>query len=278
MCSWYSRSGVSGTGWELAGGLQQGDDFGRQTAAQGLTEALRSSGQFPEALQLGRETLITVQRHVQRVYGDDDDTTVHAANPLASVHLDMGDFSTAMPLRTKALTVAQRVYGSKHAETLIIKGSLAALHSQMGSPELALFIYIEVLETLRGVLGSENRSTLATMGNIATLYSDMGSDELALPLHRETLETRRRVLSSQHPGTLYSIFSHGTTLGVAGDHAAAIPLLEGALAGLTVMHGPEHPTMRMCQSELEGIEQCLANPPAAAQLLRQQRLDRQQIN
>ena len=54
-------------------------------AALGLTNALRESGQLPEALEPGRETLITVQR----VNGGDHGNTGLAAGALASGLVEM---------------------------------------------------------------------------------------------------------------------------------------------------------------------------------------------
>ena len=188
----------------------------------------------------------------------------------------MGNPSTALPLISKAMAIEQRLKGSEHAQTLTAKGNLASTHSAIGNKEVALTLFNEVLEAERRVLGSENSATLVTMGNVAALHTETGNDELALPLYRETLDTQRRVLGSHHPDTLLSVFNLGATLGNAGDHAAAIPLIQEALAGFTVAYGPEHPDTRHCQSKLEGNEQCLTNPRAAAHQQRQQRLDRQQ--
>ena len=246
---------------ELAGDLQKDVDE-RLDAALDLTEALWASGQYPEALQLGRETLATAQR----VYGDDHGFTGAVAGTLGYVHGAMGNHSVALPLQTKALAIAQRLDGSEHANTLTAKGNLAMTHRDMGSSnELALSMYIEVLESQRRVLGSENIATLRTMGNVATLHTEMGNDELALPLQRAALEAKRRVLGSQHPQTLMSVLNLGMTLGDVGDHAAEMLLLQEALAGFTAAYGPEHPHTHRCQSELEGCEQCLADPRVAAE-------------
>jgi non-specific serine/threonine protein kinase/serine/threonine-protein kinase len=125
---------------------------------------------------------------------------------MGNVYYNLGGYSQAQSLLTRAIDVRRRVLGLENPDTLSSMSLLGLILAyQGGHLAEAEKLTRETLDIRRRVLGPQHPDTLKSMSYLAFVLSAGGQYTEAEKLARETLDTQRRVLGPQHPDTLQSM-------------------------------------------------------------------------
>jgi len=172
--------------------------------------------------------------------GEEDRSTLIAANELGLVLTELGRYEEAENLLTQTIETSLKAFGPDQAETLSTQGNLALLQNDQGNYEEALQISQKVLETRIRVFGNEHDDTLTVKNNLATLHGAQGSYDLAETLLTEVLETRRRILGNDHPDTFAAMGNLAGVFTSQGKWEASEALLTEVIERSRRVLGREH--------------------------------------
>ncbi len=173
--------------------------------------------------------------------GPDDPATLSAANTLAVVFRDLGEYGNARELNEDTLARSRRVLGEDHPDTLGSANNLANNLRGLGEYGAARELDEDTLARSRRVLGEDHPDTLTSASNLAVSLRGLGEYQAARELDEDTLTRRRRVLGEDHPDTLGSANNLANSLRGLGEYGAARELDEDTLARRRRLLGDDHP-------------------------------------
>ncbi len=195
-----------------------------------------------------REILDKASKEIESSLTKDPEVQAQMMHVMGDVYDNLGLFSRAESLLTRALEAQRRVLGPHNQDTLRTASLLAWSLRKEGRYAEAEKLYRETLAIQRRVLGPEHPDTLSSANRLAGVLAREGRHAEAEKLARETLEIRRRVLGPEHPETLISMANLAFTLeqrhwfdGDRSSLAEAEKLSSDALAVQRRLLGPEHP-------------------------------------
>jgi non-specific serine/threonine protein kinase/serine/threonine-protein kinase len=188
-----------------------------------------------------REILDKASKEIDTGLSKDPVLQAQMMQTMGDVYTDLGLYSQAQSLLTRAVDIRRRVLGPQNPDTLTSMGGLGQnLQVQDRYPE-AEKLDRETLGAQRRVMGPEHPDTLRSMYNLGIILEIEGRWADAEKLHRETLDIRRRILGPEHPDTLRSMRNLGVVLNCEGRHAEAEKLQRETLGAQRRVMGPENP-------------------------------------
>lgn len=228
----------------------------------GLARAVRLSGDFSEACDLGEDayafgveelgpehtwTLRTgkdlsiawrragdydraleladeIHQRYVRALGLEHPDTLAAAICLANIQRTIGRFQDALVLADDTVRRYPRVYTREHPYFHACAGNLAVLRRITGDPETARKIDEDALAGLELKLGRDHHYSLTVAVNLASDLADLGETEAAYRLCSGTMRRLRALLGDDHPTTLSAAANTIAHLRALGRDAEAAEL------------------------------------------------------
>lgn len=160
---------------------------------------------------------------------------------MGQVYGNLGLYSRARELLTKALDIRRGLFGPDHPQTLNSMDDLVLNLNREGHFADAEKLQRETLDLRRRVLGTQHPDTLRSMSSLANTLALEGRYPDAEKLQRETLDVQRGTLGPERPETLRSINSLANTLSREGRYGEAEKLQRETLDIQRRILGPDHP-------------------------------------
>ena len=198
----------------------------RLAVLHNLATALRRSNQWDAALEIGLESL---KEHA-RIHGHEHPDTLDAADLLALIQADLGQFDAAKAQLQRVLAVSRRVRGNQHPRTLSIMNNLGMVLRNNGHPDAAEPLLRECLVGRLSLLPRDHAHTLGTKNLLALALRDLQRFDEAESLYREVLAAQRRSLPQDSSETTRTMNNLGRLLTVRGKRTEARKLLTEAVA------------------------------------------------
>jgi non-specific serine/threonine protein kinase/serine/threonine-protein kinase len=158
---------------------------------------------------------------------------------MAHVYANLGLYSQAVSLLTRAVDIRRRVLGPENPDTLSSMSRQAKMLSAQSRHAEAEKLLRETLDTQRRVLGPDHPDTLVSMTGLAIVLRHEGRFAEGEKLQREALDTQRRVLGPEHSDTLLSMNNLANLLWYQRRYAEAEKLHRETLDIRRRLFGPE---------------------------------------
>ena len=225
-----------------------------------------------------REILDRAAKNIDTGLAKDPRLAARMMDTIGLVYQNLGLYSRAQPLLTRALERRRAVLGEDSPDTLTSMTHLAALEEAEGLLPEAEKLERTVVERGRTVLGRDHPATLTAMKVLAVLYARQGRYPEAEALTREALEGQRRAFGPDSPAALKT--THNLALMVSNqkrlpeaealerqtlekerqvlglDHPETLLAADG-LAGLYLMEGRAAEAEQLFRETLEGRKRVL---------------------
>jgi tetratricopeptide (TPR) repeat protein len=245
---------------------------GYGTLLNNLSAALEAQGRIVEARQVAEECLALEPRLGEKR----DPVIAHALNRLALIHRTEREYTRAISLLQRALTISKANSGVR-AATL---HNLGAAYFEIGQKRKAESLLEESVAMYRE--GGDHSQIPATLTYLANLAADRGDDARAESLLGQALDMRRSQFGDTHPHVALTLcdigqlqrqakqygmsaekfqqaldiaesafgkdhiflapvlFNFGETRRLQGRHTEALALFERSIQILQQHYGPEH--------------------------------------
>lgn len=197
-----------------------------------------------------RELLDKASRDIDTSLASDPQLQAQMMHVMGTVYRNLGLYSRADSLVTRAVEIRHRVLGANDPATLESKSELSRVIVREGRFKEAEKLQRETLEIQRRVLGSKRLAVLASMENLATIFAYEAKYSDAEKMYRETLDVQRQVLGPEDPQTLTSMGNLAVTLNDEGRHAEAEKLYRETLDIMRRVLGPDHPNTLVATMDL----------------------------
>jgi serine/threonine protein kinase len=188
-----------------------------------------------------REIMDKASKDMEKGLAKDPELQAQMMNVMGKVYDNLGLWSQAESLLTRAVDTRRRVLGPRNTDTLTSMNDLGPVLTEQGQYAEAEKLITETLDIRRRVLGPEHPETVESMYHLALVFDYEGRYAEAEKLYRETLDIRRRVLGPEHPETLGSMYYLALVLDDEKHYAEAEELLRETLDIQRRVLGPDHP-------------------------------------
>jgi len=224
-----------------------------------------------------REILDRAAKSIDTGLAKDPRLAARMMDTIGLVYQNLGLYSRAQPLLTRALETRRRVLGDDHPDTLSSMTHLAALEEAEGLFEEAEKLEGMVVERGRAVLGRDHPATLSAMKVLAVLYARQGRYPEAEKLTREALDGQRRAFGPDSAAALKT--THNLALMVSNQKrlSEAEGLERQTLEKERQVLGPDHPETLLAADGLAGIYLLEGHDAEAEQLFRETLEARQRV-
>ena len=125
---------------------------------------------------------------------------------LAMVYRSHRQYSKAIPLAERALTIRESLNGPSHRITAISLTNLATVLRESGDHGAALPLYERALAINESTFGPEHMETATTLEHIACVLEERGDPHAAYPFLVRSLAIRENVLGPNHKTTAGSLY------------------------------------------------------------------------
>ena len=251
----------------------------------GLARAVRLSGEYAEARDLGEEAydygrkeigperpwtlrtgkdLSIAQRRVgayddalelarsvyercERLYGRGNPDTLAAATSLSNILRTIAQAEEAFAIAEDATARYPAVYGDQHPYYHGCAGNLALLRRERGDAAGARELDEASLAGLHARLGRDHHYPLTVATNLASDLAVLGETHAARELGEDTLRRLRDLLGDDHPMTLGCAANLSVDMGKDGAAEEAASLAEDTLERYYRTLGPEHPDVKVAE-------------------------------
>jgi eukaryotic-like serine/threonine-protein kinase len=162
---------------------------------------------------------------------------------MGEVYVNLGLFTEARALVSRALEITRTALGPDHIETLRSANLLAKILAMTGHWEEAENLFRTTYEAQVRSLGPEHEQTLKSLVNLSIIAGDRGRDADAEKLGRVAVATLTRVRGPENFDTLVAKSSLADLLTQQGDRAKlaeAEQLERSAIDAQRRRFGPEH--------------------------------------
>lgn len=161
-------------------------------------KALVGRGDYAGARELHEEVL-TVR---QRVFGEDDVTTLTAMGDLAQTLRALGRYDRARALGERLAAGRRRTLAQEHPDTLTAMHDLSLTLGDQGDHAGARELQEQVLDARERTLGKQHPDTLTVMHDLASTLANHGDIARARDLQERVLDAWERVFGKEDPQTL----------------------------------------------------------------------------
>jgi len=250
----------------------------------GLARAVRLSGSFTEARDLGEEACdfarhelgaehyltlraatdlsIALRRipgahdealdlasavfeQFRRLRGNTNPGTMAAAISLTNIQRTMGQTDEALTLAESTVNSYPDVYGPEHPYNYGCTGNLALLRRLTGQPAEARRLNETALAGLERQLGPDHLYSLTVATNLASDYAALGNTARARAIGEQTLARLREQFGADHPVTLGCAANLALDLGAEGAGTEAELLSAETMIRYADTIGSEHPEAQL---------------------------------
>ncbi len=208
-------------------------DWGTQVLLGGN---LRRQGQVTEA----RSLLQQAYDSILALEGPEHRTTEMAAESLASVLIELSEFSKAANILQQLLTAAEARYG-KDSDTWISTATTQAIVlSKLGDSERAISLNQEALVRITTLYSADHPWAIVSRMNLGVRFKESGQMEKAEATMAETQEMAARRMGEQHRLTLMNGVNLSEVILMRGRPLDAEPLAQSVAEAAAESLGEEN--------------------------------------
>lgn len=204
----------------------------------GLARAVRLSGDFSEACDLGEDAYAFGIEHL----GPDHAWTLRTGKDLSIAWRRAGDYDRARELAEEIHQRYVRTLGLNHPDTLAAAICLSNILRTMGQFQDALVLADDTVRRYPRVYTPEHPYNHACAGNLALLRRITGDPEIARKMNEDALTGLELKLGRDHHYSLTVAVNLASDLAALGETEAAFRLSSGSLRRLKALLGDTHPT------------------------------------
>jgi serine/threonine-protein kinase len=197
----------------LAGGRELHVD----TARNYLALLLEREGNYPEALQLLRESV----KFQLRESGADSPGYALSLHNLAGALIDAGDLAGAETTERQALKLQRKLLGNHHPDVAYAINNLGFLLLEEGDWQAAEPVLRENLELIRSTLGEKNVRFGVALNNWARVLQEKGDYDQSETFFKQALETITQASGPQGWAVAKVMANRGLLEFDRGDYAGA---------------------------------------------------------
>jgi tetratricopeptide (TPR) repeat protein len=188
----------------------------------------------------------------ERIFGPQDEATLHARTNLATALYQAGQLDAAASLARLNLAACRRAMGDCGIETLSVRHILAAVLEDAGNLEEAIALWEQLLSDRERHLGPEDEDTMATRNDLAHAYEQHGELDKAVPMREQLLGDSVRVFGLDHENAVVCRNNLARAYELAGRPDEATPMYEQTHTSFVKMFGADHPYSLLCQHNVAG--------------------------
>jgi len=180
-------------------------------------------------------------REIDKALSQQPEVRARLMVTMGKVYTNLGLYSEAEPLLTKAVETSRQVLGKDHPDTLTAFNDLANLYWYQNRFAEAEPLYLELVETRGRLLGDEDPATLRAQFDLASLYLWLERYDEMEDLALKTLDAQLRVLGEDHPDTLDSMHNLASMYYFRGRYQDSARIGEKVLEQTRRGQGADHP-------------------------------------
>jgi tetratricopeptide (TPR) repeat protein len=158
-----------------------------------------------------------------------DLSTPHLLNSLASLYMDLGKPSEALPLYKKALESVSRVLSPTDPEIAVYMANLAGVYVELKAFDEAEKLQRKAIEICERALGREHPTTAGCINNLAEILAQQRKLIEAHSLANEAYSIRLKLLGESHNSTANSLNNLAGILVELKRYEDAEPLMRKSL-------------------------------------------------
>ncbi len=245
----------------LAGGRELDVDAARNY----LALLLERKGNYPEALQLLRESVDFQLRES----GADSPGYALSLHNLAGALIDAGDLAGAETTERQALKLQRKLLGNHHPDVAYAINNLGFLLLEEGDWQAAEPVLQENLELIRSTLGEKNVRYGIALNNWARVLQEKGDYAQAETFFKQALDTITHASGPQGWAVAKVIANRGLLDFDRGDYADAERDARESLDMDHKLGGEESPQAAAALVDLAEDRAFQGDPASAEPLLRQ---------
>ena len=189
-----------------------------------------------------REILDKAAKDMETGLARDPELQAQMMSVIGNVYDNLGLYSSAAPLLTRAGEIRRHLFGPEHPETLSSMGDLAWVLYEQGRYQDAERLERATLQIRLRALGAEHPDTLKAMNGLGVILSAEAKYPEAEKLFRESLAIKRRVLGPENAATIVTMGNLASTLDEEWNLPEAEKLQRDTLELKRRILGPQHPS------------------------------------
>ena len=186
---------------------------------------------------------------------------------LATTYDQLGEPSSAVRQRERALVLREAELGPHHRDTLTSMDDLAVAYRHAGRAREAAPLQERVFAVRKATLRPDHPDLLDTMNNLALTYQDLRRIDEAVSLHEQALALCRDSLGPGDAKTLAFMNNLAMAYNSAGRVNDGLPLFERVFAIRSETLALDHPDLQISINNLAATYQVIGRAPKAVELL-----------
>ncbi|TMR01844.1 tetratricopeptide repeat protein [Actinomadura soli] len=206
-------------------------------ALNGLARAVRLSGEYSEACDLGEDAYANAQDAI----GPEHNWTLRIGKDLSVALRRYGDFERAEELAAQVQERCVRLYGLKSPDTLAAAVCLSNLWRTAGRVEEATELAADSAARYTEIFPETHPYAAACLTNLAVLRRVQGDPVAARKLNERALAGLDAQLGRDHDYALTTALNLASDLAALGELEAACGLGQDTLRRLRALFGDEYP-------------------------------------
>nr|BFE29637.1 hypothetical protein GCM10010200_018880 [Actinomadura rugatobispora] len=216
------------------------------TAWGGLARAVRLSGNYQEAVDLGE----AAHSYGADVLSPEHLLTLRTGIDLAIAYRRTGEYEDSLALATETHDRCQRLFGSDHPDTLAVVVCLSNIHRSMNAIDAAYEMIQAALIRYASVYGEEHPYYHGCASNVAILHRVRGDLDEARRANEHALMGLEKALGRNHLYPLTVATNLASDLAARGDLRSAHELGTDTLGRLRALLGEDHPMTLACAANV----------------------------
>lgn len=206
-------------------------------ALTGLARAVRLSGEYSEACDLGEDAYAIAMDRL----GAEHNWTLRTGTDLAIARRRFGEYEAAEELAAQVHERCVRLYGLRSPDTLAAAMCLSNVWRTQDKLDDATALVVDSVGRYKDVYPADHPYNYASLTNLAVLRRVQHDPETARELDERALKGLDARLGRDHHYTLCVSLNLASDHAACGDCAAAIDLGEDTLRRLRLLFGEHHP-------------------------------------
>ena len=214
-------------------------------------EWVNAAGLFIKEYLADYETALAYFKAVLRHSSTQDEWMVKAANNIASVYKDMGDYKKSLEYYLKNQSAVEAVYGQAHPVTAIAYSNIGGAYDNLGYFSKALEYYQKSLSVWEKVHGGTEHPDIAQVYNsIGVLHYTLDNYTEAMEYYQKALAIREKAYGQDHEDVAASYNNIGLLYSDMGDNDKALEYCQKALEIWLKVYGRNHPFVATCYNNV----------------------------
>ena len=214
-------------------------------------EWVNAAGLFIKEYLADYETALAYFNAVLRHSSTQDEWMGKAANNIASVYKDMGNYKKALEYYLKNQSAVEAVFGRAHAVTAVAYSNIGAAYDNLGNYSKALEYYQKSLSVWEKVHGGTEHPDIALVYNsIGVLHYTLDNYTEAMDYYQKALAIREKAYGQDHEDVAASYNNIGTLYSELGDNDKALEYCQKALEIWLKVYGRNHPYVATCYDNI----------------------------